>query len=42
MQLQDLTPDLTDALGLAAGKGVLISAVEPDSPAEVRASSAGS
>ncbi|MDQ6766071.1 MAG: trypsin-like peptidase domain-containing protein, partial [Verrucomicrobiota bacterium] len=34
VQLQDLTPELTDALGLAAGKGVLISAVEPDSPAE--------
>ena len=34
LQLQDLTPDLTDALGLAAGKGVLVSAVEPDSPAD--------
>jgi serine protease Do len=34
MQLQDLTADLTDALGLAAGKGVLVSAVEPGSPAE--------
>ena len=34
VQLQDLTSDLTDALGLAAGKGVLISAVEPDSPAK--------
>ena len=34
MQLQDLTPELTDALGLAAGKGVLISAVEAESPAE--------
>lgn len=34
MQLQDLTPDLTDALGLAAGKGVLVSSVEPGSPAE--------
>ena len=34
MQLQNLTPDLTDALGYAAGKGVLISAVEPDSPAD--------
>jgi serine protease Do len=33
MQLQELTPDLTDALGLAAGRGVLVSAVEPDSPA---------
>lgn len=34
MQLQNLTPELTDALGLVAGKGVLISAVEPDSPAQ--------
>src|SRR2546421_4250597 len=34
MQLQTLTPDLTDALGYAPGKGVLISAVEPDSPAD--------
>ncbi|MGI8821424.1 MAG: S1C family serine protease [Chthoniobacterales bacterium] len=34
MQLQNLTSDLTDALGLAAGKGVLISAVESGSPAE--------
>ena len=34
MQLQNLTPDLTDALGYAPGKGVLISAVEPNSPAD--------
>jgi serine protease Do len=34
MPLQNLTPDLTDALGYAPGKGVLISAVEPDSPAD--------
>ena len=34
MQLQNLTPDLTDALGYEPGKGVLISAVEPDSPAD--------
>ena len=34
MQLQNLTPDLTDALGYEAGKGVLISGVEPDSPAD--------
>jgi serine protease Do len=34
MQLQDLTQDLTDALGFQAGRGVLISAVEPDSPAD--------
>ena len=33
MQLQDLTPELTDALGLAAGKGVLVSGVDPESPA---------
>ncbi|MGH7939035.1 MAG: hypothetical protein ACREFG_11060, partial [Chthoniobacterales bacterium] len=33
MQLQDLTGDLADALGYAAGHGVLISAVDPDSPA---------
>lgn len=34
MQIQELTPELTDALGLAANKGVLISSVEPGSPAE--------
>jgi serine protease Do len=34
MQLQNLTPDLTDALGYVPGKGVLVSAVEPDSPAD--------
>jgi serine protease Do len=34
MQLQDLTEELTDALGYASGSGVLISAVEPDSPAD--------
>jgi serine protease Do len=34
MQLQDLTEELTDALGYARGHGVLVSAVEPDSPAE--------
>jgi serine protease DegQ len=33
MQLQDLTEELTDALGLLR-RGVLISAVEPDSPAD--------
>src|SRR6185295_4106405 len=32
IQLQDLTDDLTEALGYAAGRGVLISAIEPDSP----------
>jgi serine protease Do len=34
MQLQDLTPELTDALGYEPGRGVLVSAVEPDSPAD--------
>jgi serine protease Do len=34
MQLQNLTQDLTDALGYAPGKGVLVSAVEPDGPAD--------
>src|SRR5213592_4418828 len=31
MQLQDLNQELSDALGYARGRGVLISAVEPDS-----------
>ncbi|HME89421.1 MAG TPA: trypsin-like peptidase domain-containing protein [Chthoniobacterales bacterium] len=34
MQLQDLTEELTGALGYKAGRGVLISAVEPNSPAD--------
>jgi serine protease Do len=34
MQLQDLTTELTEALGLIPGRGVLVSAVEPGSPAE--------
>jgi serine protease Do len=34
LQLQDLTPDLTDALGYVQGRGVLVSAVEPESPAD--------
>src|SRR5437868_6574175 len=34
IQLQDLTPELTEALGLLARRGVLISAVEPQSPAD--------
>jgi serine protease Do len=34
MQLQDLTEELTNALGYAFGAGVLVSAVEPDSPAD--------
>jgi len=33
MQLQDLTTELTDALGLLHGRGVLVSAVETGSPA---------
>ena len=33
MQLQDLNEELTDALGYEPGRGVLISAVEPNSPA---------
>ena len=34
LQLQNLTNDLADALGYTGGRGVLISAVEPDSPAD--------
>ncbi len=34
LQLQDLTNDLAAALGYAGGKGVLVSAVEPASPAD--------
>ena len=34
IQLQDLTDELTQALGYAPGHGVLVSGVEPDSPAE--------
>jgi serine protease Do len=34
MQLQDLTSELSDALGYLRGRGVLITAVEPDSPAD--------
>ena len=34
LQLQDLTNDLAAALGYAPAKGVLVSAVEPDSPAD--------
>ena len=33
MQLQDLTTELTDAFNLIRGRGVLVSAVEPGSPA---------
>jgi serine protease Do len=34
VQLQDLTPELASALGYMSGRGVLVSAVEPDSPAD--------
>ena len=34
LQLQDLNQELTDALGYLRGRGVLISAVEPESPAD--------
>jgi serine protease Do len=34
IQLQNLSQELSDALGYAPGRGVLIAAVEPDSPAE--------
>ena len=34
MQLQDLTEELTAALGYQPGRGVLISGVEPNSPAD--------
>ncbi len=34
MQLQDLSEELTDALGYARGHGVLITAIEPGSPAD--------
>jgi serine protease Do len=34
MQLQNLSPELSDALGYLRGRGVLVTAVEPDSPAD--------
>src|SRR6266478_6915934 len=34
IQLQNLSQELSDALGYSRGRGVLISAVEPDSPAD--------
>jgi serine protease Do len=34
IQLQDLNQELSDALGYLRGRGVLITAVEPDSPAD--------
>jgi serine protease Do len=34
MQLQNLSQELSDALGYARGRGVLIAAVDPDSPAD--------
>ena len=42
LQLQNLTTDLTDALGYLEGRGVLVSAVEPESPADRPESSAAS
>jgi serine protease Do len=33
MQLQDLSQELSEVLGYARGRGILITAVEPDSPA---------
>jgi serine protease Do len=34
LQLQDLNQELSDALGYIRGRGILITAVEPDSPAD--------
>jgi S1-C subfamily serine protease len=34
MQLQNLSQELSEALGYLRGRGVLITAVEPDSPAD--------
>src|SRR4051812_10712674 len=34
IQVQDLSQELSDALGYVRGRGVLITAVEPDSPAD--------
>jgi serine protease Do len=34
LQLQDLNRELSDALGYLSGRGILITAVEPDSPAD--------
>ncbi|MDQ6914079.1 MAG: trypsin-like peptidase domain-containing protein [Verrucomicrobiota bacterium] len=34
LQLQNITPELTDAFGLVPGKGVLVSSVEQNSPAD--------
>jgi serine protease Do len=34
MQLQNLSQELSDALGYAKGRGVLVAAVEPGSPAD--------
>src|SRR5438270_13665199 len=41
MQLQDLNEELTDALGYQPGHGVLISAVEQNSPADQAGSERG-
>ena len=34
LAVQDLTPELAQQLGLESGKGVLVTKVDPDSPAE--------
>jgi serine protease Do/serine protease DegQ len=34
MQLQELNSELSDAFGYLRGRGVLVTAVEPDSPAD--------
>jgi serine protease Do len=34
MQLQELSSELSDAFGYLRGRGVLVTAVEPDSPAD--------
>ena len=41
LQLQDLNQELSDALGYLRGRGVLITAVEPESPADDAGLSAG-
>ena len=34
LSLQDLTPEIAEALGLEKGSGVVVAGVEPDSPAD--------
>ncbi len=41
VRIQDLTPDIADALGLEITRGALIAAVEPGSPADEAALKAG-